>query len=44
MNDIVGDIGSGKCVRIKGRKEGGSGVMRIVRERFLVEYMVGIIG
>lgn len=40
VNDIVGDIPTGNSLRIKPTKEGASGVITIVTERFFVQYML----
>jgi conjugative transposon TraN protein len=40
VNDIVGDIPTGNSLRIKPKKEGASGVITIVTERFFVQYML----
>ena len=40
VDNIVGDIPTGNTLRIKPTEEGASGVITIVTERFLVQYML----
>lgn len=40
INDIVGDIPTSNTLRVKPIKEGASGVITIVTERFLVQYLL----
>lgn len=40
VSDIVGDIPTGNAIRIKPIKEGASGVITLVTERFFVQYML----
>lgn len=40
VSDIVGDIPTGNALRVKPIKEGASGVITIVTERYFVQYML----